>query len=68
VIKKVQNPETFTQLSIAETALYFEVEARTVYRWLNDGKLRRGARRGAVTIQSINRLEKTKSRRRRSSS
>jgi len=64
VIKKVRNPETFTVLTTGEAALYFEVNPRTVYRWLDDGKLRRGPRRGTITIESILRLEKARSRKR----
>jgi hypothetical protein len=68
VIMKVRNPERFTFLSIAEATLYFSVKARTIYRWVECGKLRNGGRRGAVTIDSINRFEKTRSRKRRSAS
>jgi len=67
VIKKVRNPETFTVLSTAEVSLYFEVEPRTVYRWMSSGKLRAGGRSGTITIESVIRFEKTRSRKRRSS-
>ena len=65
VIHKVQNPQSFTIVSIPEAALYFEVQPRTVYRWIADGKLKSGVRRGSITIKSVNELEKKRSRKRR---
>lgn len=62
VIRKVQDPRAHTILSIPEAALYFEVQPRTIYRWRTDGKLRSGARRGSITIQSIRQWEKKRSR------
>jgi hypothetical protein len=64
VIRKIENPQTYTVLSIPEAALYFEVKPRTIHRWTADGKLKNGGRRGSITIQSIRRLEKERSRKR----
>jgi hypothetical protein len=65
VIKKVKNPQKFNVLSIPEAALYFEVQARTIYRWSLKGDLRAGARRGSITIDSVLKFEKRRSRKRR---
>jgi hypothetical protein len=65
VIRKVQNPHLYTLLSTPEAAAYFEVEPRTIHRWTVEGDLRRGARRGSITIESVLRLEKSRSRKRR---
>lgn len=65
VIKKVQNPQAHTILSIREAALYFEVQPRSVYRWREAGELRSGARRGSITIESIEKWENKRSRKRR---
>jgi hypothetical protein len=65
VIKKVQNPHKYKILSIPEAALYFEVQPRTIYRWSLDADLRAGARRGSITIESVLKLEKRRSRKRR---
>jgi len=65
VIKKVQNPHLYTSLSTPEAAAYFEVQPRTIHRWTIEGDLRCGARRGSITIESILRLEKNRSRKRR---
>jgi hypothetical protein len=65
VIKKVQNPHKFNVLSIQEAALYFDVQPRSIYRWILNGDLRAGARRGSITIESILKLEKRRSRKRR---
>jgi hypothetical protein len=65
VIKKVQNPNRYNTLSITEAALYFEVQPRTIHRWSLKGDLRAGARRGSITIESILKLEKKRSRKRR---
>lgn len=67
VIGKVRNPQTHTILSIPEAALYFEVQPRTVHRWISEGKLRSGARRGSITIDSILKWQKKRSRKRRAS-
>lgn len=39
VIKKVQNPHQYKVLSTPEAALYFEVQPRTIYRWMIKGDL-----------------------------
>jgi hypothetical protein len=65
VIKKVQNPHKYKVLSIREAALYFEVRPRTIYRWRLEGDLRAGARRGSITVESVLKLEKRRSRKRR---
>ena len=65
VIKKVQNPNRHTVLTIAEAVLYFEVKPRTIYRWYSKGILRSGGRRGSITIDSVVKLEKKRSRKRR---
>jgi hypothetical protein len=62
VIKKVKNPEKHTLLSTPEAAAYFQVKPRTIYRWTVKGDLRSGARRGSITIDSVIRLEKKRSR------
>jgi hypothetical protein len=64
VIRKVENPQTYTVLSIPEAVLYFEVRPRTIHRWTAEGKLKNGGRRGSITIESIRRLEKNHSRKR----
>jgi len=64
VIAKVKSPDTYSILSNPEAALYFGVKARTIHRWLEDGKLRRVGRRGSVTIESILLWEKKRSRKR----
>jgi len=65
VITKVQNPHKYKVLSVLEAALYFEVQSRTIYRWLLVGDLRAGVRRGSITIESVLKLEKSRSRKRR---
>jgi hypothetical protein len=65
-INKVQNPQSHTIVSIEEAALYFEVRPRTIYRWNVEGKLKSGARRGSITIESIRRWESKRSRKRQS--
>ncbi len=67
IIRKVRNPQAHTILSVPETALYFGVKPRTVHRWIAEGKLQNGGRRGAVTIESIRRWEAKRSRRHKSS-
>ena len=62
VIKKVQNPQAHTILTLDEAKLYFEVRLRTIYRWIDQGKLRSGPRRGSVTIGSVLQWQKKRSR------
>jgi hypothetical protein len=64
VIKKVKSPHLYRSLSTPEVAAYFDVEPRTIHRWRVDGDLRRGARRGSITIESVLKLEKRRSRKR----
>jgi hypothetical protein len=64
VMKKVQNPHKFNVLSIQEAALYFDVHPRSIHRWSVKGDLRAGARRGSITIDSILKLERRRSRKR----
>jgi len=66
VILKVQNPQSYTTLTINEAAVYFEIRPRTIHRWLYEGKLRKGGRRGSITIDSVLRWQKQRSRKRRS--
>lgn len=65
IIKKIKNPQTYTILSIAEAALHFGVKPRSIYRWSEEGKLRSGARRGSIKIESILKWERKRSRNRR---
>ena len=64
IVMKVNNPETHTFLLVDETKDYFRVTAKTVYRWVSEGKLQRGARRGTITIESIRRWKAKRSRKR----
>jgi hypothetical protein len=64
VIRKVQNPHLSTSLSTPEAAAYFEVKPRTIHRWIASGQLRSGPRRGSITIESVLRFEKQRSRKR----
>jgi len=64
IVMKVNKPETHTFLLVDETKDYFRVTAKTVYRWVAEGKLQRGARRGTVTIESIRRWKTKRSRKR----
>jgi hypothetical protein len=64
VIRKVQNPQTYTWISTPEACAYFEVKPRTIHRWIASGHLRSGPRRGSITIESVLRLEKQRSRKR----
>jgi len=64
--KRVQKPETYKTLTVPDSGLYFGVEARTVYRWVDERKLKSGARRGSITIESIREWEKKRARKRRS--
>ena len=61
-IKKVQDPQRYTVLSFPEAAAYFEVKPRTIHRWIAIGHLRSGPRRGSITIESVLRFEKQRSR------
>lgn len=62
IISKVENPQHHRILMVEEATLYFEVASRTIYRWLETGKLRSGPRRGSITIRSIRRFEAQRSR------
>lgn len=62
VIMKVKNPQRYTFLTTSEAALYFRVTIRTIWRWNAEGKMRSGGRRGTITIESILRWEKKRSR------
>jgi hypothetical protein len=64
--RRVQKPEAYKTLTVPDSALYFGVEARTVYRWVDKRKLKSGARRGSITIESIREWEKKRARKRRS--
>lgn len=64
VIRKVQNPQMYTWISTPEACAYFEVTPRTIHRWIASTQLRCGPRRGSITIESILRLEKSRSRKR----
>src|SRR2546430_7038603 len=43
ILKKVANPQLFTLLSMQECEVFFEVKSRTLYRWVQEGKLKAGA-------------------------
>jgi len=62
IIKKVQNPQTYTLLSVFEATIFFEVQPRTIYRWIDERKLKNGGKRGSITIQSILEWQKKRSR------
>ena len=62
VIAKVESPSKYTFLTTPEAALYFGVKPRTIYRWRDGGKLREGARRGTITIASVKKLQKSRSK------
>lgn len=64
-IKKVQNPPNFRTLKINEAAIYFEVASKTIHRWVSNGNLRSGGRRGTITTESVRQWEKRRSRKRR---
>lgn len=66
VTRMVRNPQGQTTLLVAQAAQYLGVRPRTIYRWVKDGKLRSGARRGSVTIESIQLYEKKRARKPRS--
>jgi hypothetical protein len=60
----VNNPRTHTVLLVDEAKHYFRVTAKTVYRWVAEGKLHYGARRGTITIDSIRRWKAKRSQKR----
>lgn len=62
IIRMVRNPQAHSVLLVAQAARYFKVRPRTIYRWIEAGKLRSGARRGSVTIESIQLFEKKRAR------
>ena len=64
VIRKVQNPQSYTMLTINEVAVYFGVCSKTIHRWVGEGNLRRGGRRGSIAIDSVVRWQKRRSRKR----
>jgi len=64
IVMKVNNPRTHTVLLVDEAKHYFRVTAKTVYRWVAEGKLHYGARRGTITIESIRRWKAKRSRNR----
>ena len=65
ILKKVANPQLFTLLSMQECEVFFEVKSRTLYRWVQEGKLKAGAKRGSITIKSIREMQARKSRKSR---
>lgn len=66
VIRKVQNPQSCTMLTVNEAVQYFGVRPKTIYRWLCEGHLRRGGRRGSITTDSVREWVKKRSRKPRS--
>jgi hypothetical protein len=58
ITRRLEAPQSYKILSIADTALHFYVQPRTIHRWLDNGKLSRGVRRGSVSVKSILKLEK----------
>jgi len=64
IIRKVREPQYYRILTVEEATLYFQVTSRTIYRWLETGKLRSGPRRGSITIGSIRRFEGQRSQKR----
>ena len=65
IIKMVRNPDAHTVLSVNQAALYFGVKPRTIHRWKDEGHVKSGARRGSITIESIQVWQKKRSRKRR---
>jgi hypothetical protein len=61
VIAKLDTPSKYTFLSTPEAALHFEVVRRTIYRWVQKGKLKAGTKRGTITIASVRKLQKERS-------
>ena len=66
IVKKIENPQAYRFLLVAEAALYFRVAPRTIHRWQLDSKLRNGGRRGSVTTESVRQWETKRRRKRRS--
>jgi excisionase family DNA binding protein len=64
IISKVRNPQKYTFLTVDEAKDYFGITSKTIYRWIADGKLKPGARRGTVTIKSIQQWEIRRMRKR----
>jgi hypothetical protein len=64
IIRKVSQPQHYRILMVEEATLYFQVTSRTIYRWLDIGKLCSGPRRGSITIKSIRRFEAQRSQKR----
>lgn len=54
LMHRVSNNNTGT-LSTQQAALLLQVSPRTIRRWISNGKLNEGAKRGSVTNQSIKR-------------
>ncbi len=65
ITRSVENPEIYPTVFNAQAAKYFQVSPRQIYRWVEDGKLKRGARRGTVTTESMRGWKKVRARRRR---
>jgi hypothetical protein len=65
VMKKIQDPQSYANITVPEASLYFGVHPRTIYRWLDEGRLRDGGRRGTITTESVRVWEKKRSRKRR---
>jgi hypothetical protein len=66
ITRMVENPDIYPTVSIAQAAEHFQVAPREIHRWIKDGKLKRGARRGAVTTESMQGWKEKRARRRRS--
>lgn len=67
IARMVQRAHANRAISTSQAAEYFEVSPRTIHRWVEVGKLRNGGRRGSITIESIQKWERKRSRKRRSS-
>jgi hypothetical protein len=65
ISKKVSAPDTYQHLAVWEAALYFGVSHETIYRWTSENLLKRGAKRGTITIASIIALKIKRARRKR---
>jgi hypothetical protein len=65
IIKKVQNPQVYTILTVDEAALFFEVQPRTIHRWTEENRVKRGPKRGSITIKSIREYQRKRSRKQR---
>lgn len=66
ITRMVENPDIYPTVFIAQAAKHFQVTPRQIYRWIKDGKLRRGPRRGTVTTESIQGWNEKQARRHRS--